>query len=131
MTKIPDFWISAAGEFRGDLALPRACYFEAVVANMFSRQCMLVRVEPPVIGQPYGLGAEDIHRLLLSERYGTSLSIERLAVQTHVFVYRILDQSDAAAARLSSESQVVMIAWAAIFRHHADAIALYEQFRGK
>jgi hypothetical protein len=54
---------------------------------------MLVAIEPPVIGQTYGLGSEDIYHLLLATRWEGQTLWPISHWPTHVYVLRPLDKS--------------------------------------
>jgi hypothetical protein len=76
---------------------------------------MLVKVEPPVIGQSYGLGSNDIKNLILSARYEGSSLFPISEWPCHVYIARILD--DAVFGTLTvTRRQVEIIAWGMIFR---------------
>jgi hypothetical protein len=53
---------------------PRACWIKARRRYGIGMDCMLVAVEPPVIGQPYGLGNGDIYYLLLATMWQGPIS---------------------------------------------------------
>jgi hypothetical protein len=54
---------------------------------------MLVGVEPPVIGQPYGLGSEDVYYLLLATKWEGHSLYPVSKWPTSVYVLRLLDES--------------------------------------
>jgi hypothetical protein len=58
MHREPDFFLSAEGE-RVDLSEVRACSIEKRLRDRVRDDYLLVRIEPPLIGQSYGLGARD------------------------------------------------------------------------
>jgi hypothetical protein len=81
---------------------------------------LLVKVDPPLIGQWYGLGGVDIVDLLLSSRYvGVSLfPIVRWPV--YVNVYRSLVEDISGITNLDT-GQIELIAWAGLYRTEEDA----------
>jgi hypothetical protein len=126
MTTKPDFFLSAAGE-NEDIASPRACWQKNRLKDSMRDDHLLVEIEPPVIGQKYGLGSEDITTLILSARYdGFSLFPVR-EWPCHVYVARILD---AAVVRtlVFTRTQVEIIAWGMIFRTLDEANAHAKKF---
>lgn len=114
MKKCPDFFLSAAGEVTGDLAAPRACWIKGRARDEFRDDHMLIEVEPPVIGQPYGLGAQDLTNLVITARFEGSTLFPVGEWPCHVYVARILDQSITKAFTFS-KGQIELIAWGMIF----------------
>ncbi len=78
-------------------------------------------VDPPIIGQPFGLGGEDISDIIVSPRYeGDSLfPIQRYPVAIHI--YRPLDQGVFARERFKPE-EIEMIAWGELYRTAEEAV---------
>jgi hypothetical protein len=115
MKEKSDFFLSAAGEMRGDLAITRACRVKGRLNDDVRNDYMLIEVEPPVIGEKYGLGAEDLTELIISSRLqGYSLfPVSEWPCQ--VYVARILDKA-IIQTRMFNRDQVELIAWATIFR---------------
>lgn len=71
---LPD-WFLGSSEQRGDFARVRACWVEKVLRGPDKREYLLVRVEPPVIGQPFGMGGADIPIIVVAPRHrGATLS---------------------------------------------------------
>src|SRR4051812_19879118 len=62
MTQPTQFWLKGEG---GELATPRRCTPMRRVRDPV-RDHMIVEIDPPLVGQRYGLGARDISVLLLS-----------------------------------------------------------------
>ena len=86
---------------------------------------MLIEVEPSVIGQAYGLGGQDIRRLVLSARYQGETLYPVREWPCHVYVARILDESIANALAFTKE-QVEVIAWGMIFQTIEEARSHFE-----
>ena len=84
MTNIPDFYLASTEGY--GLTPPRACYRIARLRGNRSDDYLVVRVEPPLIGQKYGLGATDIEIVVLATRHkGESLfPITHFPVSVHV-----------------------------------------------
>jgi hypothetical protein len=64
----PSFFLSTAGENKW-IATPLACWERARLRDLARDDHMLVEIEPPVIGQNYGLGNQDTTNLILSTRH--------------------------------------------------------------
>jgi hypothetical protein len=92
MDREPDFFLSAAGEHSG-LASPRACWEKARLTDRVRDNFMLVEIIPPLIGQSYGLGDEDIRHLLLWARYEGESLFPIKDWPCVVSIARILDDS--------------------------------------
>ncbi|MDR2880590.1 MAG: hypothetical protein LBV29_01640 [Azoarcus sp.] len=68
----PDFFLASSEGYR--LEEPRSCKRIKRVRSDNRDDLLLVKVEPPLIGQPYGLGGSDIDTLLFATRHkGDSL----------------------------------------------------------
>lgn len=70
MTRKPAFYLVSADSL--PLLLPRRCYVEErlTAETRWPRDDYLrVVIEPPIIGQPYGLGDRDIEDVFLATRY--------------------------------------------------------------
>jgi hypothetical protein len=123
----PDFFLSTAGENQ-ELSSPRACWAKGRLRDQVRDDYLLIEIEPPLIGQMYGLGDQDIIRLLLSTRFeGTSLFPFK-DWPCHVFVARILDDV-ITKTLVFTLGQVELIAWGTIFRTLDDAAAYAQQLQ--
>jgi hypothetical protein len=125
MPQEPDFFLTCAGE-NESLAEPRACWRKRHLKDDTRDDYLVVKIRPPVVGQPYGKGADDIHDLVLSTRYeGFSL----FSVSTWpcpVYVSRVLD--DAILERgVFRRSEIELIAWGTIFPDLESATRFREQ----
>jgi hypothetical protein len=101
---------------------PRACWRKARLRDMGRDDWMLVAIEPPVIGQPYGLGREDIYQLLLATRHQGQTLFPVSEWPAHVYVVRILDKSVLDQEEFGA-SQTEIIEWGVLHRTYEDAIA--------
>ena len=119
MTTVPDFYLAAPGECTL-LAEPRACWALQRFADAVRDDYLLVKIDPPIIGQYFGLGDKDADVLLLSTRYQGATLFPINEWPSHVYVTRIVDPSI-----LSSEifhpDQVEYIARATLYRTLEDA----------
>jgi hypothetical protein len=114
----PDFFLSSKGEsYR--LSEPRACWRRKRLHDNIRDDYLLVDIEPPVIGQDYGLGDKDIKQLVLATRHQGVTLFPVNEWSASVYVYRILDQTLLMKDYFDG-NQVEMIAWAFIFRSLED-----------
>jgi hypothetical protein len=91
---------------------------------------MLVGIDPPLIGQPFGLGANDITALILSTRHeGFSLfSLEEWPI--NVYVARISD-TNVLDAECFEREQVQLIAWGEVFDDFQKATARAQELESE
>jgi hypothetical protein len=110
----PDFYLSTAGEY-GPLADPRACWAGIRLRDNVRDDYMEIEIYPPLIGQGFGLGANDIKSLLITPRLSgpTLYPITQWPVQ--VYVSRFLDDRIRESGSFD-KGQVELIAWGTIHR---------------
>lgn len=114
MKRPPNFLISAAGETTGDLAITRGCWARGRLCDDVRDDYMLIEVDPPVIGQTYGLGGQDITNLIISAHLQGSTLFPVSEWPCPVYIARILDPSIVETLRFKKD-QVELIAWGPIF----------------
>jgi hypothetical protein len=125
MTMTPDFYLSTDKEYEG-LTAPRACYVEARLSDQARDDHLLIRIDPPLIGQSFGLGSRDIEELVISARFEGSTLCPITEWPAHVYVALILEESVRATKTIKS-GQVQMIAWGMLFRTPEEATAATEK----
>lgn len=112
-------YLTTAGEYKL-LSSPRACSFVRRLRDVNRDDYMLVKIDPPLIGQSFGLGGNDVTELLLSTRHqGFSLFSTRREPM-EVYVARIVDPKVLDADSFTRE-QVQLIAWGTVFKTLAEA----------
>jgi hypothetical protein len=109
----PDFFLGSR-EHRGEWATARACWLRGHLRMEDGRDCVLVEVDPPVIGQPFGLGDQDIADLILAPRRNGAPLAPVADHPVPVLVYRILDASRVERA-LIRDSDVTLGAWGEVY----------------
>jgi hypothetical protein len=91
------------------------------------RECVLVEVDPPVIGQPFGLGSKDLHSLILATRY-KDVPFERVVNRPlYVLIYRILNPVEAD-QNVVRQSDMTMEAWGEVYPTFEDAERVWRKF---
>jgi hypothetical protein len=109
----PDFYLSSS-EHRGDLARVRGVRRGPRLAGPHDAEYLLASVEPPIIGQQFGLGGKDIDLVVLSPHYeGDSLFPVR-RYPLHVYIYR-MQNADAAKKERLDAKDVELIAWGEVY----------------
>ena len=113
----PDFYLASSEGY--GLEGPRRCYRIRRILGRGSDDYLLVKVDPPIIGQRYGLGGRDIDRVILATRHeGESLfSISSWPVFVHVA--RMLREPREGDSMTSEDLEE--IGWAEIYRTEEDA----------
>jgi hypothetical protein len=114
MKKTPDFFLSGAGEHRGDIATPRACWTIARLRNETRDDHMLIEIDPPLIGQAYGLGGQDITNFVITSRYQGFTLFPIKEWPCHVYIARILDQNITKTLEFTRH-QIELLAWGRLF----------------
>ncbi len=114
-------YLTTAGEYKL-LSKPRACSFVRRLRDVNRDDYMLVKIDPPLIGQSFGLGGNDVTELLLSTRHQGFSLFPTYRGPMEVYVARVVDP-----AVLSAESftrdQVQLIAWGTVFNDLEKATA--------
>jgi hypothetical protein len=97
----------------------RECIFLKRLRFNTGKECVLVKLSPPVIGQDYGLGT-DIEEFVLTNRHeGEGLSPIR-EFPCFVFIARPLSDEIGQRDEISKD-QVEVIAWGELYRTKLDA----------
>ena len=110
-TKQVDFYLSSS-DYQS-FETPRACSIvREVDIPVFSGKGLLVEITPPIIGQPYGFGGDDIHLIVLTPRFeGVSLSLtHEWPCQVHILCSSIIVNGE----EFPDASSVLHIAWGEI-----------------
>lgn len=126
MTKLPDFFMSTAGEYE-PLAAPRACWSKARLSDDVRDDHMLIEIEPTLIGQSFGLGGMDINHLIISSRLQGQTLYPISEWPSFVYVARILDDA-IFKSRAFTREQIELIAWGTLFRTREKALRHAERF---
>lgn len=113
----PDFFLASCESHQ--LENPRRCKVIRSVKTQSRDDLQLIQVDPPIVGQNYGLGACDIDIVLIAARYreDSVLTVEKWPVFVHVA--RLL--VDAEACDVLGEEDYESIAWAELYETENDA----------
>lgn len=114
----PDFYMASSEGY--DMQEPRRCWQKCRLETSHRNDLMLITIEPPLIGQKYGLGAIDIHDVVIAPRHrGVSLfPVAKWPVYVHVA--RLLVPLPNVGTILRSDD-LEEIAWAEIYPSEEDA----------
>lgn len=116
----PDFYLSSSEGY--DLDEPRSCWRIGRARTTARDDLLLVKIDPPLIGQKYGLGGRDIDVVVVAPRHqGASLfPVSEWPVYVHVA--RLLVEPPAPSQTLRQED-LESIAWAELYKTEQDARA--------
>lgn len=116
-----DFYLTTVGECYA-LTEPRKCHFVNRVQGYNRDDYMLVKIDPVLSGQSFGLGGEDIEFLILSTVFKgeTLFPIQKWPVA--IYVARIKDKSIFTSLTFEI-GQVDLIAKGSIYQKLDEAIA--------
>jgi hypothetical protein len=118
MTK-PDFYLASSEGY--GMEEPRRGFAIRRVAGDHRDDFLLARIEPPVIGQPFGMGSRDIDHVILATRHaGDSLfPIQHWPVFVHVARPLVpIETRD-----MLHDDEMEPIAWAEIYETESAARA--------
>ena len=118
MVQDPDFALCTEG--RDDLSYPRGCWQRKRLRDNIRDDYLLVDIAPPITGQRYGLGNNDITQLILATRHQGVTLFPVNEWPAHVYVYRILNEAILRQKTFQAH-QVEMITWGIIFRSLREA----------
>jgi hypothetical protein len=104
----PDFFLDPTDN--GDYRELRACWIEGRMRDSARDDYMLVKIDPPLSGQPHGLGECDISEVLLATRHAGKTLFPVSEWPAFVYVIRIADEG-ILQTKTFSKDQVEMIRW--------------------
>ena len=116
----PDFFLASSEGYRLDE--PRSCKRVKRLCSDTRDDLLLIKIEPPLIGQPYGLGGQDIDTLLIATRHkGDSLfPITEWPLFVHVARLLIDNPED---QEIIYDKEFESIAWAELYPNETAARA--------
>lgn len=116
----------ASTEHRGDWARVRCCVVVKSIKDAKGQEYLWVKIDPPVIGQPFGLGNDDIHDLLLTPRYENSPLHPIPQSPVPVYVFRLI--KTAVTDEVLNPEDMILAAWGEIYATKAEAdVASHEE----
>jgi hypothetical protein len=88
---------------------PIKCFVEERLAVEGRDDYLRVRIEPPIIGQPYGLGDKDIEDVVLATRYADTTLHPISEWPMTVFVCRIINDKIRHSGKASAKDLEVIL----------------------
>ena len=120
----PDFYLSSTEHTT--YSLPRACRIVSIIKDPHGSQGVRVVIDPPVIGQQYGLGGKDISELLFFPRFVGSTLPPKNEWPVDVYICRILSDLPLAQSKIAP-TDVEMVAWAELYPTLEEAERTYKR----
>jgi hypothetical protein len=114
----PDFFLASSEGY--GLEEPRSCKRIKRVSSDYRDDLLLVKVEPPLIGQPYGLGSRDIDTLLVATRHKGAPLFPIKEWPGYVHVARLLIENPEQREQIH-DNEFQLIASAELYRTEEDA----------
>lgn len=108
----PDFYLASSEGYA--MEEPRACWRLRRLASDVRDDLLLIRIDPPVIGQPFGLGARDIDEVIVATRHQGASLFPISEWPLYVHVARLLAPLSEDQTRLQ-DSAFESIAWAELY----------------
>ena len=115
----PEFYLAASEGY--DLEAPRACRRLKRVATASRDDLLVVEIDPPLIGQKFGLGDGMIRHVIVAPRHQGSSLFPISEWPMFVHVARLLTDNLEHLDKLE-ECDFESIAWAELYRTENDAI---------
>jgi len=115
--KMPDFYLTSTES--DILKQPRKCYIIKKFKAEKREGFLLIKIDPPIIGQNFGLGGNDIDYVALSHRHVGASLFPISEWPLHVFVARLLINPDFVDKLLIKDTQ--LIAWGEIYKTEEEA----------
>jgi hypothetical protein len=108
----PDFFLTSSEGY--GLEEVRACYKLKRLVNSHSDGYILCDIEPPIVGQSYGLGGQDINQVIVAHRHAeyTLFAINKWPAYVHVARLTCNIPNDKFTI---AESDIETIGWAEIY----------------
>jgi hypothetical protein len=111
----PDFYLSSSEGY--NLEALRACFKERRFIGSHPDGYMLCEIDPPILGQSYGLGAKDINQIVIASRHAGYSIFDIKEWPAYVHVAR-LSRDIARDQFVLEEEDIKSIGWAEISEKH-------------
>lgn len=108
----PDFYLTSSEGY--NLEEVRSCYKEKRMLGCHPNGYMVCEIKPPIMGQPYGLGGQDINKIIIASRHieYSIFSINEWPAYVHVARLTNDDLSDKFTI---AENDIDSIGWAELY----------------
>jgi hypothetical protein len=119
---LPDCYLASSDVYQdADLARPRKCWRINSLRGESRDDYLLIQIDPPIIGQPYGLGARDIHEVILASksRLVSLLNITSWPVPVYV-LYTLIEHPER--RDVIHDDEFHLLVWAELYETWEDAL---------
>jgi hypothetical protein len=113
----PDFFLASTEGY--GLEAPRRCYRLRRVPGRAVDDYLVIRIDPPLGGQRFGLGDRDIDKLVIATRHQGSTLFPISEWPTHVHVARMLGSAEKRDSFGTGDLEA--IGWGELYRTEDDA----------
>jgi hypothetical protein len=113
----PDFYLASTEGY--GMEEPRRCWRMRRIATNKRDDLLLVRIDPPLLGQQYGLQGRDVEQVLVATRHkgGSLFPVTQWPVYVHVARPLV----DITGLDKIQSNQLESIAWAELYQTEQDA----------
>lgn len=108
----PDFYLASSEGY--GLEQPRACYIIKKIQFERRTDLYLIAIDPPIIGQGYGLGSVDIDSLVIATRHQDEVLTEPKDWPVYVHVARLLVSSSEVGSVIRHD-ELQHVGWAELY----------------
>lgn len=115
----PDFYLASTEGY--DLEKPRKCWIIKRLKTIDRNDLLLIHIEPPLMGQKYGLGGRDIDCVIVVTRHKRDSLFSDTSWPVDAHIARLLIHLPDDKLELES-SDFELIAWAELYKAEKDAI---------
>jgi hypothetical protein len=114
----PDFYLASTEGY--DFEGPRKCWRIRRLTTLHRNDLLLIRIDPPLIGQHYGLGGHDIDFVIVATRHEGATLFPITTWPVYVHVARLLIDLPEDVSELH-DHDFQSIAWAELYKTEKDA----------
>jgi len=115
---MPAFYLASTEGY--DLEMPRKCYLLRRLKSLNRDDLLLIKIEPPLIGQKFGLGGQDIHQVIIANRHKIGIVFPITYWPVYVYIARpLISLSDRDTEIQTTDMEV--IAWGELYKTEKDA----------
>jgi len=119
MYTLQQFFLSSTDSY--EFEVPRECHLIKKMSGLTPEGCLYVEIDPPIIGQNYGLGDKDIDKVILVKRL-ENISINPINEwPAYVHIARPLQNFNE--HKVITSDDIQMIAWGELYPTYDRALA--------
>jgi hypothetical protein len=116
-TVTPDFFLASTEGY--ELDVPRRCYRLRRVTGRNVDDYLVVRIDPPLSGQKFGMGRHDLDKVVVATRHQGSTLFPISEWPTYVHVARMLGTAEKKDSFTAADLE--SIGWGELYQTESDA----------